>query len=298
MEDSKMKPLTAPILLVAIVMLSCGDRNSHPQGSGLIEATEVTVSAETGGQLKAIYFDEGRSVAHGDTLAMIDTSTLTLHLRQAHAAKEAAATMIRVSSIGIKQAASSLELAEKEFERAASLIKSGTINQQQYDQANTAYDQARLAREQAEASYGAAQADLDNAQAQIDILAKQMSDCFPESPADGIVVNTFQEPGELIAPGRPLVKIAKLDTVWVKVYLPPADLTQIKLGSHAFVDPEDGRTRPLDGFISWISSEAEFTPKNVQTKEARAGLLYAVKITVPNLDQTLKIGMPVSVSIR
>jgi HlyD family secretion protein len=111
------------------------------------------------------------------------------------------------------------------------------------------------------------------------------------------VVTRYVESGELVAIGKPLVKVARLDTVWVKVYLPPSDLTRIKLGGRAEIDPEDGRSRPLAGSISWISSEAEFTPKNVQTKEARADLVYAVKITIPNPDQTLKIGMPVLVTM-
>jgi len=293
-----MRPITGLVIIVAALALSCGKNNSHPQGSGLIEATEITLSAEVGGQLKSLYFDEGQSVGAGDTIAMIDTSTVLLKLRQALAAADAAQTKIRVSSINIRQAATGLQLAEKDFERAEALIKSGTLNQQQYDQAQTARDQARLTKEQAEASYRAAQAELNSAAAQIELLKKQVDDCFPVSPIDGVIVNKFEEPGELIAPGKPLVKIAKLDTVWVKIYLPPADLTKIKLGLRAFVDPEDGHTRPLDGIISWISSEAEFTPKNVQTKESRAGLLYAVKVTVPNPDQVLKIGMPVSVSVQ
>jgi HlyD family secretion protein len=113
-----------------------------------------------------------------------------------------------------------------------------------------------------------------------------------------VVINKFVEVGELIGVGKPLVKIAKLDTVWVKVYLPPSDLTRISLGGHALVDPEDGRNKPLEGKVSWISDQAEFTPKNVQTKEARADLVYAVKITIPNPGKVLKIGMPVSVKIQ
>jgi HlyD family secretion protein len=74
-------------------------------------------------------------------------------------------------------------------------------------------------------------------------------------------------------------------------------LTRIKLGDRAEIDPEDGRETPLEGYVSWISSEAEFTPKNVQTKEARADLVYAVKIIIPNPQEQLKIGMPVSVTI-
>ena len=83
----------------------------------------------------------------------------------------------------------------------------------------------------------------------------------------------------------------------MKIYVPPRDLTQIKLGGKADVNPEDGRTQPLTGIVTWIADEAEFTPKNVQTKEARADLVYAVKVTIPNPDGELKVGMPVMVTI-
>jgi HlyD family secretion protein len=292
-----MKFVMMAIVAVAI-LISCGGKENVSSGSGFIETTEVTYSAQTAGQLEAIFYDEGRNVESGDTLAMIDTTDVMLRLRQAQAAGEAAATRLNIASINVKQAANNLDLASKEYDRISSLIKTGSANQQQYDQTQNALVRAQLAEQQARASQQAASADLKNAQAQIALLRQQVSDCFPVSPLSGTIIDKFVEPGELISIGKPLVKIDRLDTVWVKIYLPPRDLTGIKLGGHALVNPEDGHTRPLDGAITWISSEAEFTPKNVQTKEARAGLLYAVKITVANPDHVLKIGMPVFVTIE
>jgi HlyD family secretion protein len=283
---------------IPMLLISCGKNKEVPRGSGLIEATEVTVSAESAGRLVGLRVDEGTVVAVGDTLAMIDTATVMLRLRQAKAAVEAAETKLRVAEVSIKQAETNLELANKEFERMATLIKKGTVTQQRYDQAETALNQARLAREQAQASRTATMAELDNARAQVDLLQKQVDDSFPESPVGGTVVEKFIERGELVGPGKALVRIARLDTVSVKIYVPPSDLTRISLGGNALVDPEDGRSAPLSGIVSWISSEAEFTPKNVQTRESRAGLLYAVKISIPNPNQVLKIGMPVAVEIR
>jgi HlyD family secretion protein len=293
-----MKSLFVYVSLAILILISCGDDNSHPRGSGLIEATEVTVSVEIGGQIKAIYCDEGQNVVAGDTLALIDTSAVALRLRQALAAGRAARTQLELTAINIRQAENNLELANNEFERAATLIKTGSVNQQQYDQAKNAFEQAKLAGEQARAAQRAADAELANANAQINLLENQFEDCFPVSPITGVIVEKFVESGELVTTGKPLVRIASLDTVWVKIYLPPSDLTRISLGGRAFIDPEDGRTQPLPGIITWISSEAEFTPKNVQTREARAGLLYAVKISIPNPGRILKIGMPVSVAIK
>jgi HlyD family secretion protein len=299
MEDYKMRfPKPAYLLAVVLLIASCGNNNVPPGGSGLIEATEIVVSSEVSGQLKSLRFDEGDSIAKGDTIAEIDTVTTMLRLRQAEALREVAETKVKVSAINIEQSSYSLDLAKKEYDRVSALITSGSINQQQYDKTETAYNQAILSKKQADAAYQAALAELANAEAAIALLEKQLDDCFPQSPESGMITNKFVEVGELIGIGKPLVEIAKLDTVWVKVYLPPSDLTRISLGGHALVDPEDGRSKPLEGKVSWISDQAEFTPKNVQTKEARADLVYAVKITIPNPGKILKIGMPVSVKIQ
>lgn len=286
------------ILPLAFLLSSCSKDNDIPGGSGLIEATEVTLSAETSGQLKALYFEEGDSIAVGDTIGIVDTVTVRLRLQEAEAVRKTVATRLRTASLAIEQADQNLELARKEFERVSALIKSGSANQQQYDKAENAFNLAQLARQQAAAAYDATAAELTRAEASIDLLKKQLSDCFPVSPQSGIVVNKYVEAGELVAPGKQLLRIAKLDTVWVKIYLPPSELTRFTLGSSAFVDPEDGRSEPLQGYLSWISSEAEFTPKNVQTREARADLVYAVKIMIPNPNGALKIGMPVAAEIR
>lgn len=286
------------LLIAGLLIISCGKQNQVPGGSGLIEATEIVVSSEISGQLKSLRFDEGDSIKMGDTIAEIDTVTTMLRLHQAEALKEIAEAKVKVSAINIEQAGYNLELAKKEYARVSALLKSGSINQQQYDQTETAYNQAILSKKQADAAYQAAVAELANAESAIALLGKQLNDCFPRSPESGVITNKFVEVGELIGVGKPLVKIAKLDTVWVKVYLPPSDLTRISLGGHALVDPEDGRNKSLEGKVSWISDQAEFTPKNVQTKEARADLVYAVKITIPNPGKILKIGMPVSVKIQ
>jgi HlyD family secretion protein len=286
------------LLMVSLMTGSCGKNNLVPGGSGFIEATEIVVSSEATGQLRIMRFDEGDLVMEGDTIGEIDTVTTMLRLHQAEAARQMAQTKVRISSLNVEQASQSLSLAKKEYDRVAALIESGSINQQRFDQIETGYQQAILSEKQADAAYQAARAELAKAESETALLKKQLSDCFPRSPGSGVVASKFVEVGELIGTGKPLVKIAKLDTVWVKVYLPPEDLTKISLGGHAQIDPEDGRAKPLDGKVSWISDQAEFTPKNVQTKEARADLVYAVKITIPNPEKALKIGMPVSVKIQ
>jgi HlyD family secretion protein len=299
MEECEMRwKVSLFTVIIGCLIASCGGNDIAPGGSGFIEATQIVVSAETGGQIKSLNVDEGDQITKGDTIGQIDTVSTVLLLRQAEALRKLAESKIRSSSLNIEQASYNLNLATKEYERISALLESGAIDQQQYDRVENDYKQVGLTKKQAEAFYQAAQAELAKAESEIALLKEQLSDCFPISPGSGVITSKFVEVGELVGTGKPLVKVAKLDTVWVKVYLPPEDLTQISLGGRAQVDPEDGRTEPLDGRVSWISDEAEFTPKNVQTKEARADLVYAVKITIPNPEGILKIGMPVLVEIR
>jgi HlyD family secretion protein len=292
----KVAPMLITILLAGI-LISCSGGEKAPGGSGLVEATEIIVSAEASGQLEKINFGEGDKVARNDIIAKIDTTTTALQLERAHALHRAMMAQRKNALIRIDQAALDDSLAQKEYERIARLVKTGSANQQQYDRVENSSRQAHLAIRSASASLESANAELARIEADIALLEKQLADCRPFSPATGTVITKYVEPGELIGIGKPILKIARLDTVWVKVYLPPADLTGIKLGDRAEVDPEDGRDRMLPGVVTWISSEAEFTPKNIQTKQARADLVYAVKVTVYNAEEILKIGMPVSVRI-
>ena len=285
------------LLFSVLASVSCGNDQGMPSGSGFVEATEVTISAEVTGRLENVYVDEGDAVVVGTPLALIDTTTYALRLTEALAQRYAAETRGAAARLQIEKAALDSSLAEREYARISRLVDKGSANRQQYDQAETRYRQAVIAAGLARASLKAAEADLEGARANISIINKQLADCRPRAPLSGTVVEVYTDSGELGISGKGLVRIADLDTVWVKIYLPPKDLTEIKLGDRALVDPEDGRSEPIEGRVSWISPEAEFTPKNVQTKEARADLVYAVKVTIPNPDEDLKIGMPVMVRI-
>lgn len=287
------------LLIITVLGLgSCGNDDGVPAGSGFIEATETIISSEVAGRLEDIYVAEGSRVNLGDTIALIDTTTLSLKLAQARALLGAARTQETSARLQIQKAELDSSLAGLDYRRTKNLIAKESVSQQQYDQAENRYLQARLAAEVAKAALETAQAGRKSAEAEVELLEKQMGDCRPVSPMGGTVVTTYLERGELVGIGKPLIRVANLDPVTVKIYLPPKFLTKVKLGAEAEIDPEDGRAEPLLGRVSWISPEAEFTPKNVQTKEARADLVYAVKITIPNPDGILKIGMPVMVTIQ
>jgi HlyD family secretion protein len=285
------------IVLFLLVLASCGNDRAAPRGSGFIEATEVVVSAEITGRLERLYVREGDRILAGTSLALVDTTTYALRLADARAQLQAAETIRTGTRLQVEKAELDSSLAEREYLRLSRLVDRGSVNRQQYDQAETRYRQAALAASVARAALRAATADLVRIRANIEIIEKQLADCRPTAPHSGTVVTTYLEPGELAVAGKALLRIADLETVWVEIYLPPEDLTRIGLRDEALVDPEDGRSQPIMGWVSWISPEAEFTPKNVQTKEARADLVYGVKVSIPNPEEELKIGMPVMVRI-
>ena len=287
--------LLVALALFSLVVAGCDRGENTAGGSGFIEATSVVVSAETSGRLETLFVDEGDTIERGVVLGVIDSSITTLQLERALAQRQSAVTAIDIASIAIEQAAQDAQLARKEFERIASLIEKGSANQQQYDQAETRDKQAALTKDHAQATYRARQADLARIDADLAILRRSLEDCSPTAPVSGIIVNKLTEPGELLAPGKPIVEIAKIDTVWVKIYLPAHGIAAIRLGETVTVDPEDGRAELPRGTVVWISDQAEFTPKNVQTAEARADLVYAVKVNIANPEGVFKIGMPVMV---
>jgi HlyD family secretion protein len=292
-----MKALFSVSWVVLLALVSgCGGGKGGMGGSGFIEATTVVVSAETAGRLEALYYDEGDMIARDAVIGIIDSSTVKLQWNQAVAQRRSAVSAVEIAAINIEQAAQDAALAKKEFDRVAALLAKGSANQQQYDQAENRATQSELARRLAGATHRARRADVARIDAEIALLVRQLAHCYPGAPVSGMTINKFTEAGELLAPGKPIIEIAKLDTVWVKIYLPARDLTKIALGEAVSVDPEDGRSA-LEGKVVWIADEAEFTPKNVQTAEARADLVYAVKVNIANPGGELKIGMPVMVRI-
>jgi HlyD family secretion protein len=128
---------------------------------------------------------------------------------------------------------------------------------------------------------------------QMDLLDEQLAKCRIKSPTSGTVLETYLETGELATPGKPILKMADLSNLELKVYVSGAQLPQVKLGNEVkvLIDSANEEMQPLTGTISWISSEAEFTPKIIQTREERVKLMYALKVMVEN-DGRLKIGMP------
>lgn len=291
-----MKLLLPLAITLTVGVVSCADKQSVPAGSGMIEATEVTVSAQTSGQVTNLFFDEGAAVTAGDTLAIIDPTKLELELASAQAGREVAVTRLNTAQLQLKEARETESYTQTELNRVERLVASSTGTQRQLDEIKHRNAQAQIAVSTAQASISSLQAELSRIDADMARIQRQLADAYPTAPASGTVTEKYVNVGELLSPGRPIARIARLDSVWVKIYLPAADFARVSLGQTATIDTEADST--FTGTVTWLADEAEFTPKNVQTKKARADLVYAVEITVPNQQKQLKVGQPVYVTIE
>jgi HlyD family secretion protein len=316
-------------------------RQPQPDAYGNVEATEVVVSSELGGQLTTFTVEEGQTLASGDKAGTIDPTQLSLQRSQAAAQRDAASSRAfefnsqiqvlvaqRDALQAQRDAASAqrsalqaqLEVARRNHERTQRLFAQQAATAQQLDQAErdarVLQDQVRAQDQQIaaqdhqvaaqNAQIAAAQQQQRTARTQVsaaDAQVAQVDDRIRRSaitnPSAGTVLVTYAKPGEVVQPGQPLYKIADVRTVDVRAYVTEPQLASVKLGNRARVTVDSGSARQtLDGTVSWVSSQAEFTPTPIQTRDERADLVYAVKIRVPNENGLLKIGMPVDVDFK
>ncbi len=302
-------------LLCVLALFGCGRGWRTPDGSGTIEATEVQVSAQVPGQLLALRVDEGSHVAEGDTLATIDSADHALRLRGARAALAQAQARLDLVLAGardenieqarsmVREAKAAADLASTNYDRAKQLYDKGSVTRQQLDEARAADERASAALSSAEEGLAMllrgnreqeirmAQTQVDQVQAEVGLAERAVEHCSVVAPSGGTITTKVSEPGEMVAAGTPVVTLSLLDDVWLSVYLPESRLSEVALGDTAYVTV-DGDSHVFDGVISFISPEAEFTPRNVQTPNERTKLVYRVKIALPNPEGVFKPGMP------
>jgi len=308
--------------LLALIFVSCNGNNSDRiEASGNIEATNIIVSSQVSGKVIQILKDEGDNVNKGDTVLIIDTETYQLKLDEALAAKELAQAQFNLVKKGareedIKQAEENLkqtqvssDLAEQDKQRMENLYKSKSITKKQFDDATANYEiaQAKLisAKENLQKvknlsrpeEIKQSEANLNRVLANVNLLKKSLNDCYVTSPSSGFVTKKFIEQGETAGMMFSLFQIADLNIVELVIYVSETELGLVKLGQKANISVDTYPDKSFEGKVIYISPEAEFTPKNIQTQEERTKLVYAVKIKVDNPDFELKDGMPADASI-
>lgn len=280
-------------LLISTAAFACKNNNDKADAYGNFEATEIVVSAMAQGELLKFDVEEGDILAKHTKLGLVDTVDLHLKKLQLKKTKEAVRTGLVTIDAQIKVQLQQKKNMTVDQQRLEKLVKEGAATRKQLDDINGAIDlvDAQLAATKSQKQKIMAEIETLNVQsAQID---EALSKCVVSSPVPGTVLTKYAEVGEVVAPGKPLFKIADMDQLKLKVYVSGDQLPHIKIGQEVEVQIDETKkeNRIMKGIVSWISSTAEFTPKTIQTKEERVNLVYAVKVRVKN-DGSLKIGMP------
>lgn len=322
-----------PVLLAALALgAACGDEAPPHEirVSGYAEATAVRLAPEVGGLVAAVAVREGDSVRAGDEVLRIDTRELELALDRARAEQRAAEAQLALLQAGARPqeiaqaeaqaqavrdelaaARAELDAAQADLDRFEALLEARAGSRKQRDDAATRRDVARQ-RVQAAASrvraaeevvarlragarpeeIEAARARVVAARAQVRIAEDALGDATLRSPIAGIVTERLVEPGEVVAPRAPVLVVTNLADAWADVFVPEPMIPRLRLGQEAILYTDAGGAG-LAGRVRYISPEAEFTPRNVQTAEERSKLVYRVRVAVDNGSGVLKQGMPV-----
>jgi len=270
-----------------------------PDAYGNVEATEVVVGAQSSGQLQAFTPAEGNKIATGETVAVVDTSALVLQLQQIEAQRGVSGSRVNEvnKQIGVLEAQRSV--AERTHARTKRLFDQQAATAQQLDAADRDLRTLDAQIEQAKAQRQTAGVDVSSSDARVAQIRDQIRKSKVTNPVSGTVLTTFVKAGEFVQTGQPLYKIANLDTLELRAYVNETQLGQVKIGQLVQVSIDTGTKarRSLTGTVSWVSSQAEFTPTPIQTRDERTNLVYAIKVRVPNPNGLLKIGMPADVQL-
>ena len=261
--------LTAGVIVAFFIRFGSTRDQDSMLLSGNVEVTEVNVGFKVPGKVQDLYTDEGKAVLQGEKMAILERAELE--------------SMVDQGRASVRNAQAQFEKSQKDFERYAILYRDGVIASQQMDAAKTAYD--------------VAVSQLQLSRAALRTADVRLQDAVLYSPLNGIVLKKNVEAGETIGSGVVLFTIGDLENPWVKVYVKEDKMGRVKLGQRAEVRVDSFPLKQYEGTVTYISSEAEFTPKNVQTKEERVKLVFGVKVSVKNQNNELKPGMPADVKI-
>ncbi len=286
------------IFVTTLIVLAAGCKNGKYDydASGTFEATEIIVSSEATGRLVWFSVEEGDRLGAGHQVGLVDT--LQFHFSKIQLMASCRAVGSRALDISQQIAATQQQIATQRHERGRTerLIAVNAANTKQLDDIDAAIavleKQLAAQRESLQSSNRSVSGETEGLAAQVASVEDHIARSRIASPIDGTVLVKYVEQGEFASAGMPLFKIADVDHMILRAYITSGQLTQVKIGQQVtvYTDFGDGDSREYKGTVTWISDQAEFTPKTIQTKDERANLVYAVKISVEN-DGYLKIGM-------
>lgn len=287
-----MKKILILVSFTIFGFTSCSDENKA-DGYGNFEATEIIISAEAQGKIKYFNVQEGEEIEPGIQVALIDTTQLHWEKQQLMASKKTVASKSKGIFTQIDVLNEKLKLAQQEATRVRNLFSENAATQRQVDQTESEVQVLKEEIKNVRTKNAPILNEIEFFDAQIAKINDLIDKSLVENPLKGTVLARYAETGEITGFGKPLYKIADLQTLTLRVYISEPQLSDIELGEKVDVkvDSEREKMKSFPGKITWISSSAEFTPKTIQTREERANLVYAVEIKVKN-DGSLKIGMP------
>ena len=282
-------------IAMALLVISC-TKEAEFDAQGTFEATEVVVSSEATGRILNFDIEEGMAIAANQAVGTIDS--LQLHLQRKQLVAQQSALLASRPDVKKQVAALREQIAKQktELRRVDNMLRDGAATQKQKDDIKA---QIKILEGQLEAQLSTLDKNTSTIngnsvvlEAQIAALDDRISKCRIISPVGGTVLVKYAEAGELASAGKPLMKVANLEDIYLRAYFTSDQLSKVNLGDEVKVVADFGGTERYDytGRVAWISSESEFTPKTIQTKDSRANLVYAVKIAVEN-DGRLKIGL-------
>jgi len=323
----KKKVILIVILLLAVAAIAwfaarrTGDNGSTVAVSGTIEVTDVEVSFKVPGRVRERLVDEGELVKAGQIVARLDDDDLRLDVAQREQDREVLAANLRELENGFRKediaradaavgrVKADAERLKADFARQETLFQREVISRRDFDAAKAAYESSRAALREAVAQQelmhrgprreqiDAARARLGQSREALELARTRLGYTTLSSPMAGLVLAKHVEPGEQVAAGTPIISVGDMANTWMRAYIAETDLGRVKVGQKARVKSDTWPDRRYEGTVSFISPEAEFTPKSVQTEKERVKLVYRIKITIPNPTMELKPGMPVDAEI-
>jgi len=284
------------LFLLLFSFLSCKEKAKPFDASGSFEATETIIAAEANGKILQLNIKEGQQLDSGQWIGFIDSTQLQLNKAQLLQNKKAILSGKPDTQVKVEALKTELDNAKSDHNRTEKLVNGGIASQKQLDDENAkiATLQARInAQESSLLTTTSSLNDQGNVvDAQMREINNQLKKCAIINPVKGTVLTKYAEQYEMAAVGKPLYKIADLSTIILRAYITGDQLDQVKIGQTVKVSTDDGKGgfKDTEGVITWVNDQSEFTPKTIQTKNERANLVYAIKVSVKN-DGYLKIGM-------
>lgn len=283
-------------LLLLFGIISCKEKTSNYDASGSFEAKETIIAAEASGKILQLHIEEGQQLDSGQLIGFIDSTQLHLNRLQLLQSKKAILSGRPEANVQVEALRTELANAKLDRDRTARLVAGGVASQKQLDDADAKITTLKSRIAAQESSLQTTTSSLTEQGSTVDAQMREINDQLKKSviinPVKGTVLTKYAEQFEMAVLGKPLYKIADISTIILRAYITGDQLHQVKLGETVKVFTDDGKGgyKETEGVITWISDKSEFTPKTIQTKNERANLVYAIKISVKN-DGYLKLGM-------